>query len=175
VKEFIGGTSVPQSIRRTRKCHVAVGTPGRMAHMVKEYNMDLSKVRVVALDEADKLMDPSFFKDVQVILNALPGDRQIIATSATYSETVLTFLGKFMNNPHTIQLDASNPSLTAVDQYLVDVKKIVGKSGSKQQVGKPNMDHSTTAILHAKFEALKQILNRVPYTQVMVFANYILR
>lgn len=80
VKEFIGGTSVAQSIRRLTNCHVAVGTPGRLSHMVKECKMDFSKVKVVALDEADKLMDNSFFDDIKAIFQALPAKKQMIAT-----------------------------------------------------------------------------------------------
>jgi hypothetical protein len=70
VKEFIGGTSMSQSIRRTTNCHIAVGTPGRLTHMINEYNMNLSKIKVVALDEVRILFFNTFcisFANIQFL------------------------------------------------------------------------------------------------------------
>ena len=66
VSTFIGGTSVEDDVRKLRRCHFALGTPGRLRQLIEEGHMDTSGIRLFALDEADKLMDPSFVNDVTV-------------------------------------------------------------------------------------------------------------
>jgi ATP-dependent RNA helicase DDX20 len=106
VKIFIGGTPVEDDSHRLTKCHIAVATPGRLAHLIKDYEMDLSNLRVFVLDEADKLLDHSFFSDIQFICSTASKNKQIIVASATYPDGLDDFVVTFMRNPLKVQLDS---------------------------------------------------------------------
>jgi superfamily II DNA/RNA helicase len=116
-------------------------------------------------------MDHSFFDDMKQIFKALPKDKQMIATSATYSEVVLQFLEKFMRNACKIQLDLDNPALCAVDHYMIDAKKIIGKRFGANQHGGMEIDGG----FDIKFICLKEVMRRVSYKQAIIFSNYQLR
>lgn len=164
-------------MRRSTNCHIAVGTPGRLAHMINEERMDLSNVKIIALDEADKLMDTSFYDDVKVIFKYIPVTKQMIATSATYSENVCQFLQVFMKNACKIQLNLDDPTLCAVDQYMIDAKKMMGVS-SKRWGTEPTRGREMAEIDEAfdiKFNCLKEIFRGMTYKQAIIFSNYQLR
>ena len=77
--DFIsGGMSVSDDVIKCKKCHVAVGTPGRIRHLIESGNIKMSAVRLFVLDEADKLMEDSFKPDLTWIFNKLPKHKQVI-------------------------------------------------------------------------------------------------
>lgn len=65
VEAFIGGLPVEQDKKKIAKCQVAVGAPGRMKHLISSGLMDLSAVRLLVLDEADRLMEENFKSDIR--------------------------------------------------------------------------------------------------------------
>lgn len=161
VKVFIGGTSVDQSIRRSKVCNVASGTPGRIWHMISDGEMDVSKVQIVVLDEADKLLESLYMEDLTAILDALPKTKQVIAASATYTDGLKEFLKRFMCEPMEIASDPSQ-ALLAIHLCAVDVYKVLDK---------PKDAHNQEAIFTSKMEVLLKILEHLPFTQAIVFSR----
>lgn len=68
VEYFVGGISIEEDKKKLKICHIAVGAPGRIKHLIEKGFLNVSKVRLFVLDEADKLME-SFQKDIKLVLN----------------------------------------------------------------------------------------------------------
>jgi ATP-dependent RNA helicase DDX20 len=166
VKIFIGGTPVEDDPHRVKKCHIAVGTPGRLAHLIKDYDMDLSKIRVFVLDEADKLLDQSFFNDIQFIFATVSKHKQILVASATYPDGLDDFVLTFMRNPVKVQMNSSTPALLAVEQVAIDIRKAMEFTPIHARYAKED------ELLFCKLQCLKEVLRRVPYTQGIVFCSH---
>src|SRR5687768_14126423 len=84
-----GAPIVPQLKRLERGAQVVVGTPGRLIDHLDRKSLDLSKLRVVVLDEADEMLKMGFIDDVERILSGMPAERQIALFSATMPEEVM--------------------------------------------------------------------------------------
>ena len=92
VQVFIGGIPIDNDKKKLNNCHVAVGAPGRIRHLIDKGLLNVENVRLFVLDEADKLMETSFQKDINYIFSKLPLNKQVIASSATYFGDLETFL-----------------------------------------------------------------------------------
>lgn len=66
---FVGGISIEEDKKKLSKCHIAVGAPGRIKHLIEKGFLQVSKVRLFVLDEADKLMEINFQKDIKLVLS----------------------------------------------------------------------------------------------------------
>jgi len=162
VKTFIGGRAMNKDIAAKDKGRIVVGTPGRLVHLITKYHMDLSKVKLVVLDEADKLMEPSFFAELVQIFTAMPQEKQVISASATYPDDLDKFIIRFMRAPCIIQLNHEMPVLVAVNQFAVDVRKFLNyKKGFLK-----NEDSDAL-----KFTCLTEILQRFSFTQGIIFCS----
>lgn len=100
-----GGTSLKDDIMRLyNPVHILVATPGRILDLANKRVCDLSHCKMVALDEADKLLSPEFTPLVEQLLGYMPEDRQILLFSATFPVTVKAFKDKHLKKPHIINL-----------------------------------------------------------------------
>lgn len=116
-----GGTSLEDDIIRLIKTvHVVVCTPGRMADLVRQGVADISKVSMVAMDEADKLLSHEFLKSIEPLLEGCDKDRQILCFSATFPRAVVAFKKKWMADAHEINL-MEELTLKGVTQYYAYV------------------------------------------------------
>jgi len=167
VKTFIGGTSVAQSVSRSTNCNIVVGTPGRILHMIGEGHMDISQVTVVVIDEADRMMESTFISDVSNIFQHLPEEKQIIAASATYPDGLKDFVKRFMRSPIEITID-STPVLLAVDQYVVNVHKVLSKPESTTPTSQED-------VFQKKFKVILEIIQKFQYTQAIIFSRFTLQ
>ena len=86
IQAFIGGLSLAEDKIRAKNCQVCVGTPGRLKQLISEGLLAVDNVRLAVLDEADKMLEPSFINDTTWILNSLPQSKQVVALSATYPD-----------------------------------------------------------------------------------------
>ena len=86
---------------------IVVGTPGRLLDLAGRKNLDLSQVRTLVLDEADKMLDLGFLPDVERILRLTPDDRQTMLFSATMPGEVVTLARKHMHRPTNIRAEES--------------------------------------------------------------------
>jgi len=153
---FIGGVSLAEDKIKCKSCHLAVGTPGRVKQLITEGFLKTEGVRLVALDEADKLLEPAFLGDTTEILNLLPRSKQVLALSATYPPQLAKLAERFMRSPKHIRPGQSSQVLTGVSQFMIKV------------------DHCPvqTKQISIKHAALLNLLSTVPYNQVLVFSNY---
>ena len=87
---IIGGLDMmKQSLTLAERPHVVIATPGRLAdHLKSTDTINLKKIKFLVLDEADRLLDPSFSEDLQVIFDAVPTKRQTLLFSATLTDTL---------------------------------------------------------------------------------------
>jgi len=153
---FIGGISLAEDKMKAKTCQLGVGTPGRLKQLISEGMLAVDSVRLVVLDEADKLLEPAFLADTTAILNMLPKSKQVIALSATYPDQLASLAERFMRSPQHIRPGQASQVLSGVAQFLYQVQHCPATARQ-------------TAIKQA---ALLTILSSVPYTQCLVFSNY---
>ncbi len=94
-----GGVSIGPQIDDLVKADVVVATPGRLLDHLQRQTIDVSRIKLLVLDEADRMFDMGFINDVEKIIRVCPRDRQTLCFSATISSTVMNLAHKFMNNP----------------------------------------------------------------------------
>jgi len=117
-----GGTSILRQIETLAKgVQVVVGTPGRLIDHIKRGTLDLSKVRIVVLDEADRMLDMGFIDDIEYILSKTPVDRQTALFSATIDETVMRVCNRYMKNPEKIIVSKDEIAPLQIDQHYMIV------------------------------------------------------
>ena len=90
---------------------LVVGTPGRLIDFVRQTYLRLSKLRFVVLDEADRMLDMGFIKDVEYLLSKAPMSRQTLLFSATLPEEILQLAERFMFEP--LRVEVERPAVTA--------------------------------------------------------------
>jgi superfamily II DNA/RNA helicase len=111
----------PQIEALTAGIDIVVGTPGRLLDLANRRNLDLSQVRALVLDEADKMLDLGFLPDVEKLLRLTPADRQTMLFSATMPGEVVTLARRHMRRPTNIRAEepgeSAPPPLTAQHVY----------------------------------------------------------
>ena len=111
----------PQIEALTAGTDIVVGTPGRLLDLANRKNLDLSQIRALVLDEADKMLDLGFLPDVEKLLRLTPDDRQTMLFSATMPGEVVTLARRHMRRPTNIRAEepdeAAPPPLTAQHVY----------------------------------------------------------
>lgn len=107
-----------QQAELKQKCHVVVGTPGRVFDHIERGTLNLERIEYLVLDEADEMLNMGFVEQVEAIINKLPKQRTTMLFSATLPENVEKLQKKYMIDPQHIEI-ASTESLTAqIDQSL---------------------------------------------------------
>ncbi len=101
-----GGVSINPQIAKLRRADVVIGTPGRLLDHIGRNSINLKKVKMLVLDECDRLLDMGFIQDVERIINRLPEDRQTLLYSATISFDISLLAQKYMNNPIDVEAEA---------------------------------------------------------------------
>jgi len=94
-----GGVSINPQIDDLQRCEVVVATPGRCLDHLERGTMNTSKIKVLVLDEADRMVDMGFIDDVRRIIQAVPEDRQTLFFSATLGGRVSTLAREFLRDP----------------------------------------------------------------------------
>ncbi|NAW35073.1 DEAD/DEAH box helicase [Halomonas alimentaria] len=104
---------------------VLVATPGRLLDLQQQKHVDLSKVEILVLDEADRMLDMGFIHDIKKILRVLPEKRQNLLFSATFSNEIQALANKLLDDPEMIEVARRNTTAELVDQaiYRVDREK----------------------------------------------------
>lgn len=104
---------------------VLVATPGRLLDLQQQKHVDLSRVEILVLDEADRMLDMGFIHDIKKVLRMLPAKRQNLLFSATFSDEIQALADKLLDNPARIEVARRNTTAETVDQaiYRVDREK----------------------------------------------------
>jgi superfamily II DNA/RNA helicase len=103
----------PQIDALTSGVDIVVGTPGRLLDLAERRHLDLSAVRALVLDEADKMLDLGFLPDVERIVRLTPADRQTMLFSATMPGDVVTLARRHMRRPTNVRAEGDNEPVPA--------------------------------------------------------------
>jgi ATP-dependent RNA helicase DeaD len=122
ITTIYGGTPYSGQLRALASgVQVVVGTPGRLLDHLKRGTLDLSKVEVLVLDEADEMLRMGFIEDVETLIEATPSDRQVALFSATMPSAIRRIAQKHLNNPATIRVESGAMTTEHIDQHWVCV------------------------------------------------------
>ena len=88
--------------------HIVVGTPGRIIDHIGKETINLSHIKTLVLDEADRMLDMGFYDDISYIKTKLPQKLQTLLFSATYPDNIQTLVSTVMHNPKTVTIDEDN-------------------------------------------------------------------
>lgn len=123
VSLLCGGTSISRQVESlSHGTHIIVGTPGRIEDLIDRGALMLDDVKILVLDEADKMMDMGFYDSLSAIANACPLKRQTLMFSATYSPELLERTEGFLISPQMIKaVDEQKPEIKQ-SFYLVEDK-----------------------------------------------------
>ena len=121
---LIGGASMHGQIQQLqKKPHVLIVTPGRLLDHLEQRTVDLRDVRILVLDEADRMLDMGFAPQIKRILQVLPTDRQTLLFSATMPATIVQIATNYMKLPVQIEIARSGTTAENVTQELYVVNK----------------------------------------------------
>ncbi|NOR68731.1 MAG: DEAD/DEAH box helicase [Methylomarinum sp.] len=119
-----GGVKINPQIAKLRGgVDVLVATPGRLLDLYSQKAVDFSQVEVLVLDEADRMLDMGFIRDIRKVLAMLPKDRQNLLFSATFSGDIRSLASNLLNNPVQIEVSPRNAAAQTVAQKVYEVDK----------------------------------------------------
>ena len=121
---IIGGISQHPQIKSLRRDpHIVIATPGRLADLIKQKIYVLSRVGVITLDEADRMLDVGFLPEIKRILQVAPKKRQTMLFSATMPKSISSLASEFMKLPLRIEIAPQGTSAKNIEQEIFVVKK----------------------------------------------------
>ena len=121
---MIGGVNInPQIARLKSRVDILVATPGRLLDHVQQKNLDLSHVEILVLDEADRMLDMGFIRDIKKILALLPKQRQNLLFSATFSDEIKLLADGLLNQPAMIEVARRNATADMVTHVVHPVDR----------------------------------------------------
>jgi len=119
-----GGVSInPQMMRLRKGVDVLVATPGRLLDLQRQNAVRFNQVQTLVLDEADRMLDLGFSRDIDNLLALLPKQRQTLLFSATFSDPIRTLAAKLLHDPVGIEATPRNTTVKAIRQWIVPVDK----------------------------------------------------
>lgn len=142
-----GGVGMTPQVQRLRQgVDIVVACPGRLLDHIEQKTVDLSRVEVLVLDEADRMFDMGFLPDIRKLLKLLPSQRQNLFFSATMPDDIRQLAREILKNPVTVQIDLAKPAVT-VSHALYPVPQ------------------------HLKTSLLMTLLHHIDTESVLVFAR----
>jgi ATP-independent RNA helicase DbpA len=142
-----GGQSIgPQIGSLEHGAHVVVGTPGRIKDHLRKQTLDLSEVKTLVLDEADRMLHMGFMEDMETIISHTPKDRQTLLFSATFPENIKALSAQFQRTPEQVKVESQHKT-AAIEQRLY----LSGRQG--------------------KLDSLIRVLQNIQVPSAVVFCN----
>jgi ATP-dependent RNA helicase RhlE len=121
---IFGGVKINPQIAALRKgVDILIATPGRLLDHVQQRTLDLSKIEILVLDEADRMLDMGFIHDIRKVLALLPEKRQTLLFSATFSNEIRALADKLLDSPVPVEVAARNSAVESVAQVVHPVDK----------------------------------------------------
>ncbi|MDH5391691.1 MAG: DEAD/DEAH box helicase [Gammaproteobacteria bacterium] len=121
---IFGGVSINPQIKKIRDgVDILVATPGRLLDHVSQKTIDLSQVEILVLDEADRMLDMGFIRDIRKVLALLPEKKQTLLFSATFSNEIKTLSNSLLNSPALVEVAQRNTASERVSQVVHPVDK----------------------------------------------------
>ena len=119
-----GGVSInPQMMKLRGGVDILIATPGRLLDLVHQNAVDLSSVKVLVLDEADRMLDMGFIHDIRRVIAKLPKKRQNLMFSATFSDEIKALAQTILNSPESVAVAKTNSASEQITQYVHRVDK----------------------------------------------------
>jgi ATP-dependent RNA helicase RhlE len=119
-----GGVSINTQVAKLQKgADVIVATPGRLLDHLQRATIDLSAVECLVLDEADRMLDMGFIRDIRKIMQVLPKERQNLLFSATFSKEIRRLAADLLNSPTEISVAANGKPAEGIDQVVYQVDR----------------------------------------------------
>ncbi|WP_368666309.1 DEAD/DEAH box helicase [Ammoniphilus sp. CFH 90114] len=116
-----GGQDVDQQIRKLQgHVQVVIATPGRLLDHLRRGTIELTKVSMLVLDEADQMLHMGFLTEVEEIINKTSADRQTMLFSATMPQPIRDLASQYMKNPQDIRIRKHKITLDLIKQYVVE-------------------------------------------------------
>ena len=117
-----GGQPIDRQLRSlSMGAHVVVGTPGRVLDHLRRGTLDLTKVQMVVLDEADEMLNMGFLEDVEEILKSAPKERQTALFSATMPPRIAALSRDYLKNPQKVSIESKRRTVSQVTQTYYEV------------------------------------------------------
>ncbi|MCX8712053.1 ATP-dependent RNA helicase RhlE [Gilliamella sp. B2969] len=119
-----GGVSInPQMMKLRGGVDILIATPGRLLDLVQQNAVDLSTVKILVLDEADRMLDMGFIHDIRRVIAKLPKKRQNLLFSATFSDEIKSLANTLLHSPESIAVAKTNSASEQITQYIHRVDK----------------------------------------------------
>lgn len=119
VTEIFGGVSInAQKARLKSGVDIIIATPGRLLDHINQKTVDLSALQVLVLDEADRMLDMGFIRDIRKILERLPRKRQNLLFSATFSKEIRSLAADLLSSPREIEVAQRNVAADRISQAM---------------------------------------------------------
>ena len=119
-----GGVGInPQIASLRRGVDILVATPGRLLDHVQQRTVDLSQIEIFVLDEADRMLDMGFIRDIRKVIALLPKQRQNLLFSATFSPDIRDLATGLLNQPVSVDVAPRNTAAETVQQIVIETNR----------------------------------------------------
>ncbi len=119
-----GGQSYERQFRGlSAGAQIIIGTPGRVMDHLERKSLKLDQIKMVILDEADRMLDMGFVDDIKTILRDVPNERQTVFFSATIPRPIAELIKRFTRNPVTVRMEAEALTVPAIEQVYYEVDR----------------------------------------------------
>lgn len=143
-----GGASYERQFYELKKgVQIVIGTPGRIMDHMDRGTLQLGMVKMVVLDEADRMLDMGFREDIEKILQATPKERQTVFFSATVSKPIRDLIERHSRTPRSVKIEQRELTVPTVEQWYFEVQQ------------------------RSKFEALLRLIDFHGYKLGIIFCN----
>jgi superfamily II DNA/RNA helicase len=137
--EVYGGVSINNQLKVLKQgIDVLVATPGRLIDHLTRGSVDLSELKYLVFDEADRMLDMGFIDDIKTILKTVPETRQTLLFSATFDDAVFDLSKTLLNDPELIEVDQRNAAASQVEQIAYEVDKSRKREVTSFLIGSKN-------------------------------------
>ena len=124
-KVIFGGVNQnPQVKALQRGLDILVATPGRLLDLINQGHVDIGRVEFFVLDEADRMLDMGFIRDIKKVLNLLPKRRQNLLFSATMPTSIADLAGSFLSNAIMIDVSPEEVTVDRIEQKIMFIRKV---------------------------------------------------
>ncbi len=122
--KIYGGVKINPQITNLRNgVDVVIATPGRLLDHLQQKTINLSNIKILVLDEADRMLDMGFIKDIKRIITFLPDHRQNLMFSATYGNDIKALAGGILHDPVSVEVTKRNAAADKVEQLVHFIDK----------------------------------------------------
>jgi ATP-dependent RNA helicase RhlE len=121
---IFGGVGINPQIKLLKHgVDILVATPGRLLDHIGQRTVDVSKIEILILDEADRMLDMGFIHDIRKVLAVLPPKRQNLLFSATFSDDIRALADRLLDNPASIEVARRNSTVEVIAQKIHPVDR----------------------------------------------------